>query len=95
MILFAKMSKQIKHLKQNQVAEIVGWIGTVGLLSSYALLSLGIIKGDSLIYHGLLFIGAFGLAVITYRHRAFQSFIVNVVFTVLAIYAIARLLFFA
>jgi hypothetical protein len=87
--------KPISHLPQSKLAESLGWIGAAGLLGSYALLSLGIINGDSIIYHTMLLAGSAGLAVITYRHQAYQSFMVNVVFSLLACVAIFRILFLA
>lgn len=85
------MEKHIKHLKRSQLAEALGWIGSVGILSSYSLLSFGIISSDSALYYILAGLGAFGLAVVTYRHRAYQSFIVNCTFTVLSLVALVRL----
>ena len=87
-----RMERRVKHLKRSQVAETLGWIGSVGILSSYGLLSFGVISGDSTLYYVLSGLGAFGLAVVTYRHRAYQSFIVNVTFTVLAVAGLARIL---
>ena len=89
------MPKTIHHLPKNVVAETLGWVGALGILSSYALLSLGIVGGNSLIYYILSGIGGFGLAVISYRHRAYQSFIVNTMFTILAVMAILRILLMA
>jgi len=90
-----RVEKHTKHLSKNQLAESLGWIGACALLGSYALLSFEVIDANSLIYHGLMLTGAAGLAVITYRHRAFQSFIVNSIFSIIALIAIARLLMFA
>lgn len=91
------MSKQARTTRASngRLAEGLGWIGAAGLLGSYALLSLGIISGESVIYHGMLFIGAMGLAVVTYRHQAYQSFIVNTIFSILACVAIFRIVFLA
>lgn len=86
------MEKTIKHLRRSQLAETLGWIGSVAILASYGFLSTGVISGDSSIYYALSGLGAFGLAIVTYRHRAFQSFIVNVLFTVLAIVGLVRIL---
>lgn len=86
------MDRRIKHLKRNILAETAGWIGSVCILSSYALLSVGVVSGDSILYYALSGGGALGLAIITYRHRAFQSFIVNTIFTLIAILAIIHLL---
>jgi hypothetical protein len=85
------MEKRVKHLKRSNIAEYLGWIGSIAILSSYSLLSFGIITGQSYIYHSLVLIGSAGLALITYRHRAYQSFIVNSAFTAFAVIALVRL----
>lgn len=82
----------MRHLPKKATAELLGWVGAFGILSSYALLSLGVVGGNSLIYYVLSGIGGFGLAIVTYRHRAYQSFLVNTTFTILAILAILRIL---
>ena len=87
--------KPITHLKRSGLAEMLGWIGALALLGSYALLSLGLVNGDSFVYHGMLLVGSIGLAIITYRHQAYQSFIVNAIFSFLACIAIFRLLMVA
>ncbi|HEY1085556.1 MAG TPA: hypothetical protein VGE34_02410 [Candidatus Saccharimonadales bacterium] len=89
------MEKAVKHLSKSQFAESLGWIGAIALLGSYALLSFNIISGESILYHSLMLIGSSGLAIITYRHRAFQSFCVNLTFGILAIIALTRLLVLA
>lgn len=86
--------KNIKHLPKNKLAEAFGWFASIVMLSGYALLSFGIINGESAIYHGMFLVGSIGLAVVTYRHRAFQSFTVNVFFGVLALVALIRAVYF-
>jgi len=86
--------KNIKHLPQNKLAEAFGWFASFVILTGYGLLSFGIINGESAIYHGMFLIGSMRLAVITYRHRAFQSFMVNVFFGVLALIALIRSVYF-
>ena len=86
--------KHIKHLPKNKLAETFGWIGSILLLTGYGLLSFGVIDGDSALYHGMFMIGSIGLAVITYRHRAFQSFMVNIFFGLLALVGFIRALHF-
>jgi hypothetical protein len=90
-----KQQKHIKHLPKNQLAEAYGWFGSILILSGYGLLSLGIISGNSPIYHLMFMVGSSGLAVITYRHRAFQSFTVNVLFTIFAFIAVIRIIYLA
>ena len=87
--------RHIRHLPKNNVAEAFGWIGAAAILIDYALLSLGLIGSNSLAYHFIFMIGSAGLAIITFRHRAFQSFTVNALFMLLALVALARITFFA
>jgi nicotinamide riboside transporter PnuC len=88
----ALMKKPSRHTSSDKMSENLGWLGAIAVLSGYALLSIGLIKGDSFLYHGLMLIGSVGLAIITYRRRTYQPFIVNLVFSILAALAITRLL---
>ena len=90
-----KPNQHTKHLSQNKLAEAYGWLGSTMILSAYALLSLGVVDSNAAIYHILFLIGSSGLAVVTYRHRAYQSFVVNSFFTILAIVALIRVAYFA
>lgn len=87
--------KHTKHLPRNNFAELFGWFASAAMLTGYALLSFGILDSDSVLYHTIFMVGSAGLAVVTYRHRAFQSFTVNVFFGLLALVAIIRTLYFA
>lgn len=87
--------KHTKHLPKNSVAEAIGWIGAAAILVDYALLSFGILSSESILYHVIFMVGCIGLAIVTYRHRAFQSVTVNTTFTILAFIAIIRLVLFA
>ncbi len=74
-----------------KILETSGWIGVLLVLSSYGLLSLGIIDGQSLIYHGLILVGSLGLVVISWYKKVFQPAFLNIVFCILAVVAIARI----
>lgn len=71
--------------------EVFGWGGTILILVSYALLASGIIDND-VRYHGLLLIGSIGVAAISYYKKAWQPMVLNLVFIVFALLAIARIL---
>jgi hypothetical protein len=86
--------KHVKHLPKSNLAETFGWIASIVILTGYALLSFDIISGNSPIYHGMFLVGSLGLAIITYRHRAFQSFTVNIFFGILALIALIRTMHF-
>jgi hypothetical protein len=89
-----KRQKHMKHLPRNNFAEIFGWLASAAILTGYGLLSFGILDADSALYHGIFLVGSSGLAVVTYRHRAFQSFTVNIFFGLLAFIAIIRTIYF-
>ena len=72
--------------------ETIGWLGATLILGSYGLLSLGIISGSSLIYHALVLAGSIGVAAISYRKKARQPMILNVIFAFFALIAIARII---
>ena len=86
--------KHTKHLPKSALAEAFGWFASIAMLTGYALLSFGVLDAESVIYHSIFLVGSSGLAVVTYRHRAFQSFTVNVFFGILAFIAIIRTLYF-
>lgn len=86
--------KHTTHLPKSKLAEGFGWLASIVMLTGYGLLSFGIISGESAMYHGMFLIGSIGLAVITYRHRAYQSFTVNIFFGLLALVALVRALHF-
>ena len=71
--------------------ETIGWIGTVLVLASYALLSTGIVEAN-LLYHAMVGSGSIGVALISYKKRVWQPFIINVVFFSFALIAVLRIL---
>lgn len=71
--------------------EIIGWIGTVLVLASYILLSTGVIEA-SLPYHAMVGIGSIGVALISYKKRVWQPFIINAVFFTFALIAVLRII---
>ena len=89
-----KQTQHTKHLPRHNGIEIFGWLASITILSGYALLSFGLLDANSPLYHGAFLIGSLGLAMVTYRHRAFQSFTVNIFFGLLALVALIRTLYF-
>lgn len=90
-----KNQKHTRHLPRSNAAELFGWLGSILILSAYALLSFGLLNADDTIYHALFLVGSSALAVVTYRHKAFQSFTVNTFFSLIALFAIIRTLYFS
>lgn len=66
----------------------LGWIGAFLLLLAYALVSFKKLAADSLAYQGMNVVASILLAVNTLYHRAYPSSFVNIVWTLIAIFAI-------
>lgn len=77
---------------RSNILEISGWIGVAIVLGSYALLSLGIVDGQSMLYHTLVFIGSLALAIISWYKHTYQPAVLNIVFCVLAVVAMVRII---
>jgi hypothetical protein len=79
-------------MKQKMVDNIIGWCGAVLLLIAYALVNFNYLSTSSLTYIFLNLIGAFGIAYISFKDKAYQPGVVNVAWAVIALIALIRLL---
>lgn len=74
------------------IIDILGWTGSAAVIAAYGLNSYQKIKSDSLFFQLLnLFGGAF-LIIYTLYYAAFASTVINIVWVVIALSAIARAL---
>ncbi len=71
--------------------DIVGWLGAGGVLLAYALVSTGRVASASYAYQLLNLVGAAALAWNTLYYMAYPSTALNVVWALIAVYAIGRL----
>jgi len=74
------------------INEIIGWYGTIAIILAYALLSFEIIASTNLVYQILNCTGAIGITYISFKKKAYQPGVLNVIWTIIAIVAIIRLL---
>lgn len=77
--------------KKNLLIEIIGWYGTVAIVGSYALNSFNVLSSNSLPYQILNATGAIAIIVISLKKGVYQSVVLNVVWTVIALIAIGKL----
>jgi hypothetical protein len=70
--------------------EVVGWIGASLIISAYALLSAGKLRGDSRTYHVMNIFGAAGFVVNSGWNGAFPSAALNVVWIFIGTYALLQ-----
>ena len=71
--------------------DVIGWIAASAVLLAYALVSTGKVKAASHRYQGLNLVGGLGLAVNTAYYTSYPSTALNVVWAVIAVYAIWQL----
>jgi len=85
--------KTAKHSK-NILYEDLGWFGVILIISSYGLLATGVLDSSSILYHTLVLGGSLSVALISFTKKAYQPAVLNGIFALLAIIALARLLLF-
>lgn len=73
---------------ESLIFDAVGWIGAFLLLLAYAMVSFKKLEADSLVYQGLNVAASVLLAINTIYHGAFPSSFVNIVWTIIAVFAI-------
>ncbi len=71
--------------------DVIGWFAAGAVLAAYALVSTDKVKAASYSYQGLNFVGGLGLAVNTFYYMSYPSTALNVVWALIAVYAIWQL----
>ena len=76
---------------QQKIYEYIGWIGVTLVLGGYALVSMGVLSGNSAYYHIFMLVGSLFVAAISLKQRSYQPAVLNICFFVLAAFALLRL----
>ena len=79
-------------MNKNLKDEVIGWYGTVAIVAAYALLSFGFISSNSLMYQILNGTGALGIVYISFKKRAYQPAVLNVIWAIIASIVIIKIL---
>ena len=74
------------------IDEMIGWYGTCAIVVSYALISFGFLLSSSFLYQALNITGALGIVYISFKKKAYQPGVLNLVWAIIALVAIFRLL---
>jgi len=72
--------------------ELIGWYGTVAIVLAYALVSFGWLSSSTLLYQILNGTGALGMVYISFKKRAYQPGVLNVIWAIIALIAIVNLM---
>jgi hypothetical protein len=76
----------------NKLVELYGWYGMTAILLAYALASFSVIDARGLPFQILNGTGALGIALVSFRRKAYQPGALNIVWTLIAIAAIIKTL---
>jgi len=79
-------------MNQKIIDEIFGWYGTFAIILAYALVSFGILSPSSSIYQILNGTGALGIVYISFKKKAYQPGVLNIIWAIIALIAIIKLL---
>jgi hypothetical protein len=76
-----------------RLVEFYGWYGMVAIIVAYALASFSIIDATGLIFQILNGTGALGMVLISFKKKAYQPGALNILWTLIAVLAVARKIF--
>lgn len=81
--------KKIKWIEYfDEPHEILGWLGALSILVAYGLSSLGKIEAQSYTFQILNFFGAFGMVVNARVNKAYPSYVLNLIWMAIGLYAL-------
>ena len=72
------------------IAEVIGWIGTILILSAYFLLTGKKLNEASKVYHGMNLFGGISIVVNALINGAYPPATLNIVWSVIAAYGIVK-----
>lgn len=75
---------------ENQIVDVVGWVGSLALIMAYWSVSKKRIKPESFAYHSLNIGGSLLLIVNTYYYGAFPSAAVNIIWVFIGLFYISK-----
>jgi hypothetical protein len=78
-------------MKKNLPWEIIGWYGTVAIVGAYFLNSFSVLEAKSALYQVLNTTGAIGIVAVSYRKKAYQPMVLNVIWTLIGAIALISL----
>ena len=74
------------------IANGIGWVGAVELITAYALISYKKVDADSALFQWLNLTGSIFLIINTYYYKAYPSTVVNVFWLFIAFFALIRIM---
>lgn len=78
---------------KQKLIEIAGWYGTIAIVGAFALSSFSIIKPTDSVYQILNLTGSFGIIAVSLYKRVYQTVTLNTIWALIALVALAKILF--
>lgn len=75
-----------------KISDFFGWYGMIAILVAYALISFSILESNNIWYQVLNVTGGLGLALISFRQKAYQPGILNITWAIVGLIAIINIL---
>lgn len=72
---------------------VIGWVGTILILSAYALVSFSLLSVTNLVYQSMNLFGALGIVVDTYYKKDRPPEVLNIIWSIIALIAITKIFF--
>ena len=90
--IIINFNKYSNIMKQKLIDESIGWYGTCAIVLAYALVSFEVLSSSTFLYQILNGTGALGIVYISFKKKAYQPGVLNVIWAIIALIAIIRLL---
>ncbi len=74
------------------IDEIIGWYGTIAIITAFALISFQFLTANDISYQILNGTGAIGVIYISLKKKVYQPAVLNIIWAIIAIIAIINLL---
>ncbi len=78
-------------MSRHSLVEGLGWLGSFLVILAYALSSLGYLETETWVYQLMNLVGALGVGLITFLRKAYQGFVLNLVWAIVAVIGLIRL----
>jgi len=78
---------------KQKLIEAAGWYGTIAIVGAFALTSFSIIQPTDSIYQILNLTGSFGIIAVSLYKRVYQTVTLNTIWALIALVALAKILF--
>ena len=79
-------------MKKKIIDESIGWYGTAAIVLAYTFVSFNVLSSSSFIYQIMNATGALGIIYISFKKKAYQPGVLNIIWAIVALIAILRLL---